>query len=499
VAAFGDLRPASQDSDGHAFYFLVEEFAMSLMLDVERYRRDRAMERSLEIEEASVVQRECLTNEMRRQTALLLDDTTVTEDIADEISRMAAVADWALPSIVEHLASTAERLGGVAQMLANPTENAAAEFYRRGCYALTSGWLEEAEADLLAAVNVYPYNPRTWFNLGIARQRSGSNDSAAEAYSRCARYGVANEPALTARAVLLAAFMHRTAQRPDASSDILRDYADRLDRCAELHLAAGVHHNDHDHLVRAFSLEPEMVVDARSARASGIEQAAKAVCEMPDSPVHRLRAIEQLAAHLADSAHRAGFDSVRSAPNPISLPAPGADALLLANRALPGVMHAIDRLTAQIRNESRQRQNAADTAKRESERSRGEVSRTVETTQQMKTFARDIAVEILQADQMPEQALRRAEEASLAAELAREKAERAQERAQEQVRQCQEPVGEADERARQAQEQAKQAQERARLARAQVGLANPKLRAVYGPTAALTCDVAWWVLDICSQ
>src|ERR1035438_3897031 len=28
---------------------------------------------------------------------------------------------------------------------------------------------------------------------------------------------------------------------------------------------------------------------------------------------------------------------------------------------------------------------------------------------------------------------------------------------------------------------------------------NPKLRVVYGLTAVLTCDVAWLVLDICSQ
>ena len=299
---------------------------MSVQQMLDRYRRDR----EYEIAEASVRQRERLVNELANQTAATEHVAIATEDVAIEVSRMAAVADWALPAIVEHLALTAEHLGGVERMLANPTETAAAEFYRRGSFALASGWVEEAEADLSEAVKVYPYNPRTWFNLGVARQRLGSGDSAADAYVRGARYGANNDPALAARAVLLAAFLYRGAESPDLSSGLLREYADKLDRCAELHLSAGVHHNDHDHLVRALVLAPELAADARAAGAAGTEEAATMVCRMTDGPVRQLHNLEQAAERLIDIAYRAGLQSVRPAPAPVDLPADSVGALLLA-------------------------------------------------------------------------------------------------------------------------------------------------------------------------
>jgi hypothetical protein len=107
---------------------------------------------------------------MADSTVRLADDAA---RIADDIARMSAVADWAVRAIVEQLALTATALGGIAEMLANPTETAAAEFYRRGCHALSSKWLPEAATDLLEAVRLYPYNPLSWFALGIERQRDG--------------------------------------------------------------------------------------------------------------------------------------------------------------------------------------------------------------------------------------------------------------------------------------------------------------------------------------
>jgi lipoprotein NlpI len=210
---------------------------MSLLPDViDRYRRDR----EFEIAEVSERQRERLLEMLGNQSAQAAElaqsashiagaTLGTAQSIAVAVSRMAAVADWAMPAIVEHLTLAAERLGGVEQMLANPTETAAAEFYRRGTYALSCEWWEEAVADLSEAVQRYPYNPRTWFNLGVAQQQNESADAAAEAFGRCARYGASVEPALAARAVLLAASLHRAAGRTDASVDILRDYADKID------------------------------------------------------------------------------------------------------------------------------------------------------------------------------------------------------------------------------------------------------------------------------
>jgi len=88
--------------------------------------------------------------------------------IESGVARLAAVADHAVPVIVDHLGLTAERLGNIEQILSSPTENAAAELYRRGSFALASGWLEEAASDLAKAVEAFPYHSKPWFNLGIA-------------------------------------------------------------------------------------------------------------------------------------------------------------------------------------------------------------------------------------------------------------------------------------------------------------------------------------------
>jgi hypothetical protein len=107
---------------------------MSMMVDVlDRYRRDR----TFEIDQVAERQRERLLDVLGRQgtqaTELAESASHIaaaTRDIAVQESRMAAVADWALPAIVEHLASAAERLGGVEEMLANPRETASSECYR---------------------------------------------------------------------------------------------------------------------------------------------------------------------------------------------------------------------------------------------------------------------------------------------------------------------------------------------------------------------------------
>jgi hypothetical protein len=373
---------------------------MSIQQMLDRYRRDR----EYEIAEESVRQRERLINELVKQVA-------GTEDVAMEVSRMAAVADWALPAIVEHLALTAEHLGGVERMMANPTETAAAEFYRRGSFALASGWEGEAEADLSEAVKVYPYSPLTWFTLGVARQRLGSGDSAADAYVRCARYSANNDPALAARAVLLAAFLYRGAKSPGRSRGLLCEYADKLDLCAELHLSAGVHHNDHDHLVRALAIAPELAADARASGAPCTEEAATVVCRMTDGPVRQLHNLEQAAERLFDIAYRAGLQSVRPAPAPVDLPADSVDALRLADAALPSALHAINLLVAEIYDESSALRVTADRANKRRDELQAEASQLAHVSQQMDDQARDLAAIIVGGPVHIEAAIDRARQA----------------------------------------------------------------------------------------
>lgn len=409
-----------------------------MIVDVlDRYRRDR----EFEIAEVGERQRERLLDVLGRQSthaaaaaesashiaAATHDIASASRDIAVQVSRMAAVADWALSAIVEHLALVAEHLGGVEEMLANPRETAAAEYYRNGTYALASGWWEDAVNDLSKAVTLYRYNPRTWFNLGVAQHRHDSADDAAEAFGRCALYGVPVDSALAARAVLISACLHRTARRPDKSTQILQTYAEKIDNCAEIHLALGVHHNQHDHLVEALTLAPDLVVDARIGKAPSLEAAATVVCQLSTGPVHRLRTVEQLIDSVAGGAREAGLENVQAPPAPVDLPPDGVEALLLAHDALQDVVKAIARMAAEVQDEYRQRQAAADSAAKGMDAARTEVLRAEQKAQQMESLTRDLAQEFTTCSETRQVAVGRVEQGRQAA---REAFEQAPERAQ---------------------------------------------------------------------
>ena len=420
---------------------------MTLMDSVHRYRQDR----EFEIAEKSESQRERLLEVQGLQAASVSRTAAAAEDAASaveglgvEISRMAAVADWAMPSIVEHLALTAERLGGIEQMLANPTETAAAEFYRRGSFALSSGWLEEAETDLLAAVSIYPYNPRTWFNLGVTRQRAGLGQQAADAFGRCARYGLSVAPGLTARAVILSAFNHRAAGDSDGSEQILREYADKLDRCAELHLALGVHHADHDHLVKALVLAPELAADAHAAKAPGLEAAANVVRLMAEGPVQRLRAIERIAADLVDATRHFGMPpEALSVPGTVNFPNGSGEAVFIANGALASAADVVATIAAQIQYEYVRQCSTADSASRDQAKATAEAEFAAGEARIVENWAGVLSEEVVPTSGSSAQAV-------LAAEQVEQNAARA--------------LNEANRNVRQAHQQAQSAQQAAELA-----------------------------------
>ncbi len=83
---------------------------------------------------------------------------------------------------------------------------------------------------------------------------------------------------------------------------------------------------------------------------------------MVDGPVCRLRAIEQLAVRVGDSARDAGIKSVPAKFAPLNLPPNGVDALLLASAALPYAANVITELTSDIRDECQRLQAAAEWA-----------------------------------------------------------------------------------------------------------------------------------------
>jgi hypothetical protein len=332
---------------------------------VARYRRDR----EYEIAVASERQRDHLIEVLGKQAyeasrgANVLEEMAASvDDLSSDLARVAAVADWALPAIVEHLALTAERVGGMEQMLANPSETAAAELYRRGCFALQSGWTEEAESDLHAAVQQFPYNPKSWFNLGVARQRKGAVIAATDAYRSCARYGLRLDKGLAATAVLMVAFIYRDAGDSESSLRILSEYAQGLASCAELDLALGVHHEQFDSLVRALVLDPGLAADARVGGASRLDAAATDAGNSPEGPFTKLRLLRQIASDLIQEVNGAGIDVGRSVSDPLPAFETGADSLLAALNALPEAVSNVALIVGAIEAEVDRRTSACQSA-----------------------------------------------------------------------------------------------------------------------------------------
>jgi tetratricopeptide (TPR) repeat protein len=223
----------------------------------------------------------------------------------------------------------------IEHVLANPNQTSGDELFRNGSYALAEGWLQDAVTDLERAVAQFRYNPAWWFNLAVARERSGASANAAEAFAHCAQYGARQAPVMAATAVLIAAGLYRRLHEVERSAEVLLQYIEPLAACAELHLALAVHHGRADLLTTAFALAPGLVVDARAAGLADVtETAAAAVCARPDSPVGRLSAlngvINQLVQAIQDADLPPGPDVD---PHP-HLPPAGGDALLLAQAGL---------------------------------------------------------------------------------------------------------------------------------------------------------------------
>jgi hypothetical protein len=272
-----------------------------------------------------------------------------SDAIAADVARLAAVADRALPAIVEYLSFAAERLGGIDQMLANPTETAAAEFYRRGSYALASGWLEEATDDLWQAVETYPYHPESWFNLGIVLARQGYSEVAADAFLKCGRYSVTRSPVLAATAVLLAAELYRHLDWYGTAAQALHKFLPQLDACAEIHLTLAVHHGELDHLRPALELAPVLATDARAAGVTSVHETAVSVCRHHDGPVARLHRLEGAMQAVGVATKAVGLEDVCRVSDLVALPRHGVDALLIAEASLPMILVAARQLVGEVR------------------------------------------------------------------------------------------------------------------------------------------------------
>ena len=302
------------------------------------------------------------SRQMDHLVAMEADISAVARSVGgmqEDIARLGALADWALPNIVKQLAVGAERLGNIEEMVANPSQTSAAEMYRRGSRALASGWGQEAVTDLSQAVESYPYHPQSWFNLAVAREQQGDTTGAAEAFSRCARYSARVEPVLAATAVLLAAGSYRRLSQPDRSLELLEDSLSWLDRCAEVHLALAVHHGKTEQLRRALELAPALAADARAAGVGTAEAVATELGAGPASPPARLRAVEQAASSVVGTARRLGLPDIPDAPSPLQLPGSGVDNLVAAVASLPAAVKQAGEVTIAVQRAQEQLDEAA--------------------------------------------------------------------------------------------------------------------------------------------
>ncbi|GHF98341.1 MULTISPECIES: hypothetical protein [Amycolatopsis] len=310
-----------------------------------------------------------------------------------DLARLTAVARSALPAIVEHVALSAKRLAGIEQMLASPNETAASELVRSGSYALASAaelsatgsseladdWLEQAVADLTRAVEKYQYRPESWHLLALALKQQGDDEAAAVAFTRCALYAVTKAPKLAAWAILMAAgTLREDLDQPAQAAKLLGKYRKQLNRCAEIHLALAVHHDDPEALPQALELAPILAADARIAGVESVELDAAALCQHEDGPVARLRHLEKQICALAAAAEAGGLTGISTRVPPLTLPELGVDALLRAETHIPTAVVDANRLMDEVNASLQQLMDTAQKAEAADIEAKQELRRAIE-------------------------------------------------------------------------------------------------------------------------
>ena len=331
---------------------------------VRQYRDERA----LTILEASDRQRQQLIESGRQTKNAVVESASVLTEVGEEVARLLALSDRALSSILDVLATSSARLAGMEQMMAHPDETKAAEYHRRGCFALSSGWFPEAIKAFKRAIKLYPYSSWTWFELGISHQKSGDVAGAIRAFQFCARYGVSSSPEVAATAILLEASAHRVEGNYELSRSALSKYDQDFRNCAEIHLASGLHHGDSAALGRALTLAPSMVIDARIAQGDGlvseqeIENAATMAGKDDISSVQRLRKVEGILSEIRELARIADLPIAQSTEDNTAATLLPSDTVLYAAGALPNTLARTERLVARLVEESRRRSDASQIA-----------------------------------------------------------------------------------------------------------------------------------------
>ena len=153
---------------------------------------------------------------------------------------------------------------------------------------------------------------------------------------------------LAASALLIAAGLYRSVGRADHAAALVHEHLPKLEQCAELHLNLAVHHGETDRLPRALELAPKLAADAREAKVPTAESAAADRCEDPQGPVAWLRTLEAAMHALVTAEATAALTGIHAAPDPVDLPDPGVDALVIAQGALAHAVTAAREIEADV-------------------------------------------------------------------------------------------------------------------------------------------------------
>jgi tetratricopeptide (TPR) repeat protein len=94
---------------------------------------------------------------------------------------------------VSLLAQQTAQLKSLQELLANPEETKAAEFYRRGEQAFNNNWLDEGLVELNRAIEASPFHYPSHLMLGRLHLAQGNVSDAAAAFTKALRYAASKD------------------------------------------------------------------------------------------------------------------------------------------------------------------------------------------------------------------------------------------------------------------------------------------------------------------
>ena len=191
--------------------------------------------------------------------------------MGQSISRVAAMAEWALPAIAREIAKNSTLLEELIGVTASPRSTAARESSQMGLNALRNGWSKEAIEEFSKALEDNRYDAGTHLALGCAHIAVGDYDAASDSFTAAVRYGLPTSRPVACGAALLGAQTLIRNQDRQGAIQLLDVVRTKITNCPEVDLAFARLTDDISALRRALRIAPELAIDAAAAGISGTQ------------------------------------------------------------------------------------------------------------------------------------------------------------------------------------------------------------------------------------